>query len=71
MSPRFYGDEDEARKFLKSKKNARNAEITAIVRKLVEENVISAASCHRELWTVLNKYGLYNASESNWNIALR
>jgi hypothetical protein len=63
----FWGDEEEATKFLHNIQNMKSKEITQLVKKLVEEKKISDKSCNRPLWTILNKYNLYTATESNWN----
>lgn len=67
----FWGDEEEATKFLHSIQNMKDKEITQLVKKLVEERKISDQSCNRPLWTILNKHKLYTATESNWNNQLK
>ena len=67
----FWGDEEEATKFLRSIQNMKDKEITQLVRKLVDERKISDQSCNRPLWTILNKHKLYSATESNWNSQLK
>lgn len=67
----FWGDEEEATKFLRSIQNMKDKEITQLVRKLVDERKISDKSCNRPLWTILNKHKLYSATESNWNSQLK
>lgn len=66
----FYGNEEEARKFLHQIRGMKNTEIVALVKKRVNEGIISELSCHRDLWKILHDNGLYTATESNWNMQL-
>ena len=63
----FFGDEEEAKKFLQSVQGMKATQITRLVNKLVEDRKISDLSSHRELWRVLHDCGIYDKSESNWN----
>ncbi|MBR1402502.1 MAG: HIRAN domain-containing protein [Prevotella sp.] len=67
----FYGDENEARKFLTDIQNMKAKEITARVNQLVNEKIISSVSRKHDLWQVLHDYGLYDKSESNWNMQVK
>ncbi len=67
LSPLFYNDATAADRFLKAIANMRQADITSHVNRLVQQNVISRSSCHRDLWSVLHTAGIYTRSESNWN----
>lgn len=68
----FWGDEEQATRFYNAIKGGmKNAEITAMVNRLVEERIVSEGSCHRDLWTILHNHGLYTASESNWNMQVK
>lgn len=71
LTPIFYGDSQEAAHFLRAIKGAKGMQVTDLVNQLVKANKISALSCHRDLWRVLNGHGLYRASESNWNQQVR
>lgn len=59
--------EKEARSFLLQIQGMRDREITALVKKLVEERKISDRSCNRNLYKILFGNGLYTKSEQNWN----
>ncbi len=67
LKPMFYGDEDEANRFLATIQGMKPKQITDIVNKLVQDKKISDLSRKRDLWVVLHDYGLYIRSESNWN----
>lgn len=71
LKPIFYGNEEEARDFLKRIKNMKPPQITDLVKQLVSEKKISDMSCRRDLWTVLSNNGYYNRSEANWNQQLK
>ena len=68
LKPIFYGDEKEARNFLSDIQDMKPRQITAKVTQLVREKKISSLSKGRELWTVLHDSGLYQPTESNWNM---
>lgn len=70
LAPIFYGKTDSARDFLLLAKGQKCADITTMVSRWVREKRICAAHCHRPLWTLLHDAGIYNASESNWNMQL-
>ena len=67
LKPIFYGDEEEACNFLQTIQTMKPKQITDKVNQLVKGNVISDMSRKRDLWKILNDYGLYTKSESNWN----
>ena len=64
----FYENEQEVKDFLAKIQGMKPKEITAKVNQLVKEGKISKFSCHRDLWKVLHDNGLYDRSESNWNM---
>ena len=68
LKPIFYENEQEVKDFLAGIKGMKPKEITAKVNQLVKEGKISKFSCHRDLWKVLHDNGLYDRSESNWNM---
>ena len=68
LKPIFYGSEEEARAFLASIQGMKPTQITAKVNELVNDRKISALSKNRDLWTVLHDAGIYDKSESNWNM---
>ena len=68
LKPIFYGNEEEARAFLASIQGMKPTQITAKVNELVNNRKISALSKNRDLWTVLHDAGIYDKSESNWNM---
>lgn len=67
----FYGDEDVTSLFLEDIKGRKPMDIVRTVRNYVCDKRLSERSCHRDLWQILNKNGIYTLSESNWNKALR
>lgn len=67
----FWGDEEEATQFLHCIKNMKDRDITQLVNKLVDGKKISDQSRKRPLWTILNKYKLYTATEQNWNYQVK
>lgn len=71
LKPIFYGNEEEARDFLKRIKNMKPPQITDLVKQLVSEKKISDMSCRRDLWTVLSNNGYYDRTEANWNQQLK
>lgn len=71
LKPMFFGSEDEVRDFLDIVQDMKPKHITDIVNKLVLEKKLSELSCHRELYTVLHDSGIYQRSESNWNMQVR
>ena len=71
LKPIFYGSEEEARAFLKSIQGMKPKQITDKVNQLVGEKKISELSKHRDLWKVLHDCGIYDKTESNWNMQVR
>lgn len=67
LSPIFYNNEADAKKFLSEIQNMKPKQITDRVNILVRARIISELSRKRELWSVLHDYGFYDKSESNWN----
>jgi hypothetical protein len=68
LKPIFFNNESEASSFLSEIQSMKSTQITARVKQLVRERIISDMSCKRELWSVLHDYGLYDKTESNWNL---
>ena len=71
LTPCFYSNRQEAESFLKKITSMEPKDITGLVKKLVKSKIISELSSRRPLWTILNKYGLYNRSEANWNSRIK
>lgn len=67
----FYSDEEETRRFLRFIARCRPIDLTNEVKRLVSENKVSDVSCHKPMWEVLNRYGLYTRSLDNWNKNIR
>lgn len=64
----FYGKIDVAREFLNLVKNMRNdPQITQLVKQWLKEGLISPLSCNKDLREPLYEYGLYHASQKNWD----
>ena len=71
LKPMFYGSEEEAKAFLVSIQGMKPTQITDKVNQLVNEKKISDMSKHRDLWKVLHDCGVYERSESNWNMQVK
>ncbi len=71
LKPIFFGSEEEAKDFLVSIQGMKPTQITNRVNQLVGEKKISELSKHRNLWKVLNDCGIYEKSESNWNMQVK
>ena len=71
LLPMFYGSEENTLLFLNSIQGMKGKQITDIVNKLIVEKKLSELSCHRELYTVLHNAGIYDKSESNWNMQVK
>ena len=67
----FYGDMEEARKFLKTIAVMPQKEIPDVVNRLVSEKIISNRSHKHDLWKILHDEGIYLRTESNWNMYVR
>lgn len=67
----FWGNRENVEDFLTRIKYMKPRQITALVKKWVAENKISEYSCHRPLYRVLQKHGLYDKTEKNWNQQLK
>ena len=68
LLPIFYNDKAAVRDFLSTCLRMKSTQITDVVNRLVKERVISDRSKGRDLWQVLHDYGIYDKTESNWNI---
>ena len=71
LLPFFWGDEAEVRKFLRKVEGAKAVDVVAEVNRLLAERKVSDKSCHKPLWEVLNKHGLYPRNLSNWNTQIQ
>ena len=71
LKPMFFGSEEEAKAFLVSIQGMKATQITDKVNQLVSEKKISDMSKHRDLWKVLHDCGIYERSESNWNMQVK
>ena len=71
LKPMFFGSEEEAKAFLVSIQGMKATQITDKVNQLVSEKKISDMSQHRNLWKVLHDCGIYERSESNWNMQVK
>ncbi len=71
LKPMFFGSEEEAKAFLVSIQGMKATQITEKVNQLVSEKKISDMSKHRDLWKVLHDCGVYERSESNWNMQVK
>ena len=65
LKPCFFNDEKETRSFYERIKGAEPKMITALVKKLVKDGIISDKS--KKLHEILHKNGLYAPSYQNWN----
>lgn len=71
LKPMFFGSEEEAKVFLVNIQGMKATQITDRVNQLVAEKKISDMSKHRDLWKVLHDCGIYDRSESNWNMQVK
>ena len=71
LKPMFYGQIEDAKAFLVSIQGMKPTQITDKVNQLVGEKKISDMSKHRDLWKVLHDCGIYDKSESNWNMQVK
>lgn len=71
LKPMFYGQVEDAKTFLVSIQGMKSTQITDKVNQLVREKKISDMSKHRDLWKVLHDCGIYDKSESNWNMQVK
>ena len=71
LKPMFFGSEEEAKAFLVSIQGMKATQITDKVNQLVSEKKISDMSKRRDLWKVLHDCGIYERSESNWNMQVK
>lgn len=71
LLPMFYGNEDNAKEFIGSIQGMKGKQITDMVNMLITEKKLSELSCHRDLYKVLHNAGIYDKSESNWNMQVK
>lgn len=67
LTPIFYNDKAEVRKFLSRIKGVKPTEITATVTRLVREKKVSALSCKGDMWKIMYDAGLYQNEKNTWN----
>lgn len=70
LTPFFFGETDRVREFLLLVKDMKSTEITRLVSLWVKEKRILSTHCHRPLWQILHKAGIYLPTEANWNMQL-
>ena len=70
LTPIFNFNPDWARDFLLLARGQKTTDITQLVSQWVRCKRINPDLCHRPLWTALHDAGIYNATESNWNVSL-
>lgn len=67
----FYNDIDAAKDFIiKITSTNKNPEKARIAAEFVNNKKLSDLSCRKDLWSILKKHKLYNASSSNWRRAI-
>jgi hypothetical protein len=71
LQPMLYGSEDNAKTFLGSIQGMKGKQITDMVNMMIAEKKLSELSCHRDLYMGLHDAGIYDKSESNWNMQVR
>lgn len=67
LTPFFYGNREKATEFVCSIKGQKPIVVSNLVKQLIKEKYISDLSAGKPLHSVLQKYGLYNATLRNWN----
>ena len=68
LLPIFYGNEAEARRFIRRVSlMTKSVQVTNLVKECVKNGIINEEDAHRYLWAPLYEEGLYKAGESNWN----
>lgn len=67
LAPFFFRGEDAARDFLNRIRGVEPQMITALVKRMVQEDLLSEFTKSRKLYDVLHKNGLYPLTYQNWN----
>lgn len=67
LTPFFFGGEDPARDFLNRIRGAEPQMITALVKKLVDDTLLSEFIKGRKLYDVLHDNGIYPLTYQNWS----
>ena len=67
LLPAFINNVKRAKEFIRAVDGQTPKAIAEVVNRLVKEEVILRAWRKSDLWKILNKYGIYRASLSNWN----
>lgn len=71
LSTVFYGNKEEAEKFMKTIVVMPQKEIPEVVNRLVSARIISNRSHKHDLWKILHDAGIYMRTESNWNMYVK
>lgn len=67
LLPIFFCDRKVVGKFLSQIRGAKPIEVVRQVNILIKEGKVSTKSCHKELWSVLSRHGLYERTYQNWH----
>lgn len=67
LLPLFWGDDKVVEEFLRNISGAKPVQVVAVVNRMLKERKLSEKSCHKPLWEILYKHGLYTRNLSNWN----
>ena len=71
LLPIFYSNRAAVKDFLQNCLKMKQRQITDMVKRLVENRVISDQSKGRDLWSILHDYGIYTKTEANWNMRIK
>ena len=71
LRPFFYNVEQETANFVSKIRGVEPVDVTAEVNRLLKERKVSDLSCHKPLWKILHRYGLYKCGIKNWNDQIR
>lgn len=67
----FFGDEEEASRFVVAVRGKKPVEVVKVVNQLLKDRKVSDASCGKSMWKVLNDNGMYDATYANWNSQIK
>lgn len=68
LMPIFFNRKKAVLDFKKKIKGAKPMVITTLVNDLLRSDKISSGGARKDLWSLLNQYGYYKPSLSNWNM---
>lgn len=71
LTPIFYNDVEEVRRYAQAISGCKPTQVVDITGKLLHERKISDRACHKELWEILTRHGLYDKTLANWNSQLK